>query len=132
MNDALWHTEQQTRTLQLFLEDVRGVWFDENSRRTHTRLLEPHQSDTTNMLQYFHQQEDSLAIATVKLKDAAAALVQAQIAETNVHLNIGYTEEEMQTSAHEYELYAQYNNLARLDIPLVYALIEKAFQAGGE
>ena len=132
MNDALWHTIQQTQTLQNFQDEIQGIWYDQNSRDMHTRHLEPHRADTADMLHFFQEQEHAIEQAKEYLKAAETALAQARAAEDNVQTHIYRTEEEMRTSTHEYEFFAQYNNKALASLPQIFQLIANAYKAGSE
>ncbi len=132
MSDHLWDTQQQTNTLQNFRGDIHGVWSDNNSREINTRYLEPHHSDTVNMLQSFQAQEDALEQVDLKIYEANVARGKAHEAETSIQIHIKSIEGEMNNATHEYEFFAQYNNLARQQIPQIEALIDKANKAGGE
>ena len=132
MSDHLWNTEQQTNTLQNFRADIQGIWSDNNSREINTRFLEPHHSDTVSMQQAFHAQEDALELVALKIQEASAARGKAREAEASIQIHIKNTESEMNNANHEYGFFAQYNKIARSQIPSVEALIEKANKAGGQ
>lgn len=132
MNDALWHTTQQTRTLQNYQDEIQGIWDDQNAREMHTRYLAPHRSDSDDMLHFFQQQERSIELAQEHLKAAEIALAQARSAQSDILSHIHRTEEEMRTSTHEYELFAQYNNKALASLPQIFELIASAYKAGSE
>ena len=128
MENSLWFATQRTIALQALRQSLQ--WYDEAANTINTRYLNPHESDSNEMLRVFKDQYNSLEVVRSKIKIAASHMSQANLASQEVEKHYHYSEGEMRHALQEYEQGRKHESMARYQLPHIHQLITKANQAG--
>lgn len=126
MEDMLWAISQQSRVLQEFRQDIRGLWSDEAAREINSRYLDPHEQDNQQMLAALQQQAELLSQVDSQLQAAQSNAQQANHLAEAVVEHLKLTEQDLLTTHSHYNVYAHYNAEAQGKLPQIYQLIQQA------
>ncbi len=124
MENSLWFANQRTTALQLLRQSLQ--WHDAAASTINARYLNPHESDSADMLHAFKEQHNTLDVVRSQVKTAKTRMLQAGHANEQVEKHHHYVVAEMNRASQEYEQGRKFESLARSSVPNVFQLIAKA------
>jgi len=113
MEEILWYTKQQSRTLHEFRQEIQGLWDDSAARDINMRYLNPHQDDDNKMVDGFQGQYDALEKAKVKLNSANEHALQAEKLSQEIFELLEATQQDVDTAYHFEEQYKEHHFITR-------------------
>lgn len=128
MENSLWFAKQRTTALQLLRQSLH--WRDAAADAINMKHLNPHESDSADMLHAFQDQHNALEVVGSEVKKAKSHMFQANLATQEVEKHHNYSLGEMQRAQQEYEQGRKHESIARTQLPHIYQLIVKANEAG--
>lgn len=129
MENLLWSMIQESRVLQSYRNEIRGLWQDEAARDLTGRFLDPHENEDKRMLEALGQQNTALERAEERMENSANFVRTAE--EYGVHVRDGLmeTDQELQNCFRVFYRYAQRTEEAQSKFSSITALIHDAANA---
>lgn len=126
MVENLWYLQQRGRTLQEYRLDNHRRWDDEAARELNSRYFNPHEEDTQQVLQSLKQQHNKLNEAHSLLIFANDKAEEANKLSEEIAQLLDITQQEMQKSYINYNVYRENHCAAKALLPSIHALIFQA------
>jgi len=129
LENLLWSMSQESRVLQSYRTEIRGLWQDEAARDLTSRYLDPHENEDKRMLEALGQQKTALERAEERLENSANFVRTAE--EYGVHVKDGLkeTDQELRICYRAFYRYAQHREEAQSKFSSITALIHNAANA---
>lgn len=129
LEDALWSLGQRSRVLQELRKDISYVWRDEASREINGRYLNPHESDSDDMVVALGQHHEGLKTVDKHLSTAQELDREVARIATIVEEKVRFANEDLDLSYSAYDQFVHENAESRSRVPGVYELIDRANSA---
>lgn len=129
MREALWQMQQRFRTLQDYRKDKQGLWNDNAAYEINGRYLNPHEESCEQILQALQQQHAVLQQAHTLLASAESHTVEINKLSEKIVRLLQITQQELQPSYSNYEVFFNYHSEAKSGLTEVYQLINQANNA---
>jgi hypothetical protein len=129
MAETLWYLQQRSRILQEYRLDNHRRWDDEAARELNSRYFNPHEEDSEQILQSLKQQHATLNDAHARLILAANLALEANKLSAEISQLLDITQQELQKSYIDYDVYRENHAAATTLLPGIRALIFQADNA---
>ncbi|MEO1432436.1 MAG: hypothetical protein AAFV71_25875 [Cyanobacteria bacterium J06633_8] len=129
LGEALWQMQQQFRTLQDYRKDNQRLWNDNAAYEINGRYLNPHEKSYEQILQALQQQQTLLQKVHTLLTSVERHIVEISELSEEISRLLGITQEELQRSYSNYDMFITYHLEAKSGLREVYQLINQANKA---
>lgn len=126
MDDELWHLVQQSNRLQTFRQEIQARWADEAARQLNMRYLNPHEADSSSVIEYLVQHSSGLTEATAKLSTFRELSLHIETLMETLGSQVEYCEQDVVVFHQLHEQYREYHTGARALFPSIEELINRA------
>lgn len=126
MEETLSDTQQPFRTLQDERKDIRNIWNDRAADDISSRYLNPHEESSDQILQQLQEQQRVLQQLHRLLTSATSQTVEVNKLSEEIVRLLKITQQELQPSYSNYDVYFDNNSEASSLLPKVDELIRQA------
>jgi hypothetical protein len=126
LQEALWYLQQQSRHLQDYRLDIRGIWADDAATEIDRRYLNIHAQDSSEFARSLTSQLASIMEADVQFDLADLAGTKATQLSQQIDRLLQLTRADINRSQAEYNIYQERNLAATAAISEIESLIAQA------
>jgi hypothetical protein len=126
LQEALWYLQQQSRHLQDYRLDIRGIWADDAAIEIDRRYLDNHAQDSSQSARSLASQLASIVEADVEFDLADKAGTKATQLSQQIDRLLRLARADMNRSQAEYDIYQERHLAANAAIAETESLIAQA------